>query len=47
MDTDLALSLAKAQVKELEWLIEQSENRLRQNKDLLDQAKGIVNSLST
>ena len=47
MDIDLALSLAKAQVKELEWLIKQSENRLRQNKDLLDQAKEIVNSLST
>ena len=45
MNTDLALSLAKAQVKDLEWLIEQSENRLRQNMDLLQQAKGIVESL--
>jgi len=41
----LALSVARAQVKDLEWLIEQTENRLRQNQNLLDSAKGMVEAL--
>ena len=41
----LALSIARAQVKELEWLVEQTENRLRQNQDLLEKAKGMVEAL--
>ena len=41
----LALSVARAQVKDLEWLIEQTENRLRQNQNLLESAKGMVEAL--
>ena len=41
----LALSIARAQVKDLEWLVEQSENRLRENQNLLLQAKSMLNSL--
>ncbi len=41
----LALSIARAQVKDLEWLIEQSENRLRENQNLLKQAQGLVTAL--
>jgi hypothetical protein len=32
-------------VKDLEWLIEQTENRLRQNQNLLESAKGMVEAL--
>lgn len=41
----LALSIARAQVKDLEWLVEQTENRLRENQNLLEQSKSMLNSL--
>jgi hypothetical protein len=41
----LALSIAREQVKNLDWLVEQTENRLRQNRDLLEKAKAMVECL--
>jgi Skp family chaperone for outer membrane proteins len=41
----LALSIARAQVSDLEWLVEQTDNRLRESENLLSQAKAIVESI--
>lgn len=43
----LALSIAKSQVSDLEWMIEQTTNRLRREQDLLSLAVSMVKALES